>query len=115
MKRVKPLGALCVLDEGETDWKIIAIDVRDPLASKLDDIGDVDTHMPGLLNSTKEWFSIYKVPAGKKRNPIAFDGQYKGAKYEFQVFGLSLQFSKHYPLLGKPLSLYKNVMKHGRD
>jgi hypothetical protein len=34
---------------GETDWKVIAIDVNDPLAAKLNDIKDVETHMPGYL------------------------------------------------------------------
>lgn len=26
---------MALLDEGETDWKVLAIDVNDPLASKL--------------------------------------------------------------------------------
>lgn len=46
---VKVLGTLALIDEGETDWKLIAIDVNDPLASKLNDINDVETVMPGLL------------------------------------------------------------------
>ena len=46
---VKPLGALGLIDEGEADWKIICIDVNDPLADKLNDINDVETHFPGLL------------------------------------------------------------------
>lgn len=28
-----------MIDEGETDWKILAIDVNDELAPKLNDIG----------------------------------------------------------------------------
>jgi inorganic pyrophosphatase len=35
IKQVKVLGAMALLDEGETDWKIIAVDVKDPLADKL--------------------------------------------------------------------------------
>jgi inorganic pyrophosphatase len=35
IKQVKVLGAMALLDEGETDWKIIAVDVNDPLADKL--------------------------------------------------------------------------------
>ena len=35
---------------GETDWKVIAINVEDPLAQKLHDINDVEAHMPGFLN-----------------------------------------------------------------
>ena len=26
---------MALIDEGETDWKLIAIDVKDPLASKM--------------------------------------------------------------------------------
>jgi inorganic pyrophosphatase len=35
VKQVKVLGAMALLDEGETDWKIIAVDINDPLADKL--------------------------------------------------------------------------------
>jgi inorganic pyrophosphatase len=35
VKQVKVLGTMALLDEGETDWKVIVIDVNDPLASKL--------------------------------------------------------------------------------
>lgn len=40
--RVKLLGVLAMIDEGETDWKVIAISVEDPLASHLHDIQDVE-------------------------------------------------------------------------
>jgi len=33
--QVKILGVLAMIDEGETDWKIIAIDVNDPDAPDL--------------------------------------------------------------------------------
>ena len=35
--------------QGETDWKVMAIDVTDPLAENLNDIQDVDKVMPGFL------------------------------------------------------------------
>ena len=38
VKRVKILGALALLDEGETDWKIITIDHEDPLFDQLNGI-----------------------------------------------------------------------------
>ena len=50
---------------GETDWKILCIDVTDPLAEKLNDVSDIETHMPGFLAATVEWFTIYKMPDGK--------------------------------------------------
>jgi inorganic pyrophosphatase len=72
---------MLLLDEGETDWKIIVIDVNDPLAEKLNDIDDVETHMPGLLSATVEWFRFYKVPDGKPVNQVAFGGQFKDRRY----------------------------------
>ncbi len=33
--KVKVLGILAMIDEGETDWKVIAINVEDPEAKDL--------------------------------------------------------------------------------
>lgn len=74
--QVKVLGALGLIDEGEADWKIIGIDINDPLASKLNNIDDVDTHLPGLLDATRDWFRIYKIPTGKPANSFASDGKF---------------------------------------
>ena len=52
--QVKVLGVFAMIDEGETDWKVIAIDVTDPLAENLNDIHDVDKIMPGFLKVGKE-------------------------------------------------------------
>jgi len=59
------LGTLALIDEGETDWKLLAIDVTDPLAEKLNDIEDIEREMPGFIAATVEWFKIYKIPDGK--------------------------------------------------
>ncbi len=59
---------------GETDWKIIAIDVNDPLAEKLNDIDDVEKEMPGYLHETYVWFRDYK---GANGNKFAFEGKAK--------------------------------------
>ncbi|KAK3751997.1 hypothetical protein QZH41_010965, partial [Actinostola sp. cb2023] len=77
IKQVKVLGVLAMIDEGETDWKVIAIDVNDPMAKDMNDIDDVEKHMPGLLNATVDWFRIYKVPSGKPMNEFAFDAECK--------------------------------------
>ncbi len=44
---MKLLGAVALIDEGETDWKVLAIDVEDPLASEIDDITGLEAKMPG--------------------------------------------------------------------
>ncbi len=46
IKQVKFSVSCALLDEGETDWKVIVIDVNDPLASKLNDIEDVERPPP---------------------------------------------------------------------
>ncbi|KND95096.1 Inorganic pyrophosphatase [Tolypocladium ophioglossoides CBS 100239] len=85
IKQVKVLGVMALLDEDETDWKVIVIDINDPLASKLNDIEDVERHLPGLLRATNEWFRIYKIPDGKPENQFAFTGECKNKKYAMDV------------------------------
>ena len=64
---------MALLDEGETDWKVIVVDVNDPLASRLNDIEDVERHLPGYLRATEEWFRIYKIPDGKPEVSFAVE------------------------------------------
>ncbi|KAJ7070895.1 inorganic pyrophosphatase [Mycena amicta] len=85
VKQVKVLGIMALLDEGETDWKVIVVDVQDPLASKLNDIEDVERHLPGLIRATNEWFRIYKIPDGKPENTFAFSGEAKNKKYATEI------------------------------
>lgn len=85
IKQVKVLGVMALLDEEETDWKIIVVDINDPLAAKLNDVEDVERHLPGLLRATNEWFRIYKIPDGKPENQFAFSGECKNKKYALDV------------------------------
>ncbi|KAI0363735.1 inorganic diphosphatase [Pilatotrama ljubarskyi] len=85
IKQVKVLGIMALLDEGETDWKVIVIDVRDPLASRMNDIEDVERQLPGLIRATNEWFRIYKIPDGKPENNFAFSGEAKNKKYATEI------------------------------
>ena len=49
--KVKPLGALAMIDEGELDWKIVAISLDDPKAALVNDVDDVEKHFPVCLFS----------------------------------------------------------------
>ncbi|KOM24944.1 hypothetical protein LR48_Vigan27s001400 [Vigna angularis] len=42
--KVKPLGALAMIDEGELDSKIVAISVDDPKASLVNYVNDIEKH-----------------------------------------------------------------------
>ncbi|KZT30886.1 pyrophosphatase-domain-containing protein [Neolentinus lepideus HHB14362 ss-1] len=85
VKQVKVLGIMALLDEGETDWKVIVVDVQDPLASRLSDIEDVERYFPGLIRATNEWFRIYKIPDGKPENHFAFSGEAKNKRYATEI------------------------------
>merc|ERR1712032_200226 len=58
---------------------------NDPLAPRLNDIEDVERHLPGLIRATNEWFRIYKIPDGKPENVFAFSGEAKSKKYAVEI------------------------------
>eukprot|EP00741_Cyanophora_paradoxa_P006139 tig00000944_g5952.t1 len=91
VKQVKPLGVLGMIDQGEMDWKVLAIDVNDPLASQLNDIDDLQRLFPGLLHATFSWFRTYKVPDGKNENLFAFRGEARNKEYAWDIIMESYQ------------------------
>jgi inorganic pyrophosphatase len=82
---VKIVGVLGLIDEGETDWKLIGIDIRDKLASQINDIDDVENLLPGLLEATRRWFKYYKVPTGKPPNKFALNEEFANREYAQRV------------------------------
>ncbi|XP_071470595.1 inorganic pyrophosphatase 2, mitochondrial isoform X1 [Marmota flaviventris] len=82
---VKILGILALIDEGETDWKLIAINANDPEASKFHDIDDVRKFKPGYLEATINWLTYYKVPEGKPENKFAFNGEFKNKAFALEI------------------------------
>ncbi|CEP20781.1 IPP1 [Cyberlindnera jadinii] len=89
--RVKVLGALALIDDGELDWKVIVIDTRDPLSKQLSDIEDVERDMPGLLDATRRWFREYKLPDGKPKNEFGYEEQFLNASKAIEVIEHSHQ------------------------
>jgi len=70
---VKVLGTLAMIDDGELDWKVIAIRKADPLAGELHDISDVEAKCPGVISGIREWFRWYKTPDGKPLNAFGYN------------------------------------------
>uniref|UniRef100_A0A8C2GK64 inorganic diphosphatase n=1 Tax=Cyprinus carpio TaxID=7962 RepID=A0A8C2GK64_CYPCA len=83
--RVKVLGTLALIDEGETDWKVIVINLEDPEAEDFSDIEDVRRLKPGFLEATLDWFRMYKVPDGKPENQFAFNGEFKNRDFAIKT------------------------------
>jgi inorganic pyrophosphatase len=73
---VKPLGVLAMIDDGELDWKVVAVSVDDPLAKEYNDIDDVPD---AIKDGIREWFRWYKTPDDKPLNGFGFDEKYLDA------------------------------------
>ena len=78
---VKILGVLGMIDDGEMDWKVIAIAVNDPVAMFLNDIDDVPKYLPGCLAAIREWLRVYKICQGGVENKFVFGGEYQNKAF----------------------------------
>jgi inorganic pyrophosphatase len=82
---VKILGCLCLIDEGEADWKMIAISLADPWAPLLNDVSDVEEKLPGTISAIREWFRTYKVHDGKPENVFGLEERCMPAAYALRI------------------------------
>ena len=73
--KVKPLGVYAMVDDGEVDWKVIAIRADDPKAAEVNDVEDVERVFPGELEKVLHWFRDYKMPDGKPANIFGYDNK----------------------------------------
>lgn len=78
---MKVLGILMMIDEGETDWKIVVIDKDDKWAPFLNDIDDVEREMPGMCDAIREWYRTYKIPDGKPPNTFGLGERFMDKAY----------------------------------
>lgn len=70
--QVKVLGTWAMIDEGETDWKVLVIDVTDAEAAKYNDASDVPT---AIVEKCFTFLRDYKIPDGNPPNTFAFNNQ----------------------------------------
>lgn len=73
---------------------MIAIDVDDPLAKDLNDIGDVEKLLPGYVSGIREWFRWYKTPDDKPLNEFGFGEKALGqvGTVDTEVYGKGFVF-----------------------
>ena len=79
------LGCLAMIDDGETDWKVICIATDDVLAPKLNDIDDVERLMPGTISVMREWLRNYKTVDGKPQNAFGMEEKAMNREYTLKV------------------------------
>jgi len=74
MGSVKPcrvLGSLELIDEGETDHKMLCISLDDKDANSVHSLEDLERVKPGHLDRLKDWLKRYKTSDGKPENNLA--------------------------------------------
>lgn len=76
---------MCMIDEGECDWKVVVIDKDDKWAPFINDINDVEEQLPGMLDAIREWYRTYKIPDGKPPNTFGLDEKFMGKAYAEKV------------------------------
>ena len=69
------LGSLELIDEGETDHKIIALRASDPRASSVRSLDDLERSSPGLTARLVDWLKMYKTSDGKPPNEYGLNGE----------------------------------------
>jgi len=74
---IKVLGSLCLIDQGEIDWKVIAINAAE--SERIKSIQDLEK---GRMESIFNWFRKVKTFDGKKENQI----------YKNKIFGIDETF-----------------------
>jgi 3'-phosphoadenosine 5'-phosphosulfate synthase len=70
---VKVLGSLELIDEGETDHKIIVIRSTDKHFDRIHSVYDLDKYKPGVIDKLVDWLKNYKTSDGKPVNRLAQD------------------------------------------
>ena len=83
VKSVYVVGVLGLIDNDETDWKLLAIDVEDPKAKHYWDSRDIEKERIELI---REFFRTYKMDEeGNGENEYAFDGKVQDKAYAHKV------------------------------
>jgi len=90
--KVKVLGCLAMVDDNETDWKVICIAHDDPLASQLNNIDDVERVLPGYVSVMREWLRAYKTADGKPLNTFALEERAVDRDYTMGVIKETHEF-----------------------
>ena len=90
------LGVLGLIDQGELDYKIIAIEATEAHERGIKNLKDYSMKLPNSLEAIKVWFRDYKLLEGKKQNKFVWNGEILSADKAMEILHESNQ---HYKLL----------------
>ena len=89
---VKIVGVLAMIDDGELDWKMIAVNSKDPKFASVNDVADVEREFPGEIQKILEWFRDYKIPDGKPANAFGYDNKCMSAEFAMEIVDETNEF-----------------------
>ena len=72
VQRVRVLGGLALVDDGETDWKLLVVDVDAADAPSWREVSDIPE---ARVSEVREWYRMYKTAEGKGENTYGLDGR----------------------------------------
>merc|ERR1711991_215259 len=75
---VRVVGTLAMIDDGETDWKVLAVP-----AAELAQAGELANE--AAVDAVRHWFRFYKTTDGKPENSFAFDAKLLDEDMTFKV------------------------------
>ncbi|MCI5108860.1 MAG: inorganic diphosphatase [Candidatus Pacebacteria bacterium] len=78
--RVRPVAVMDMIDDGESDNKVIAVPIDDPRWDEVKDLGDVNKH---TLKEIEHFFATYKKVQEKEVSVSGFRGRDE-AKKDFE-------------------------------
>lgn len=87
------LGCLGLIDEGEIDWKVLALEVHEAQRLKVSNMADFEKLHPGRVDEVRNWFRMYKTLDGKPENQFKDDGRLFTKEETLQIV---LETSKQY-------------------
>lgn len=62
----RPVALIHMVDSGEQDNKILAVQARNPRLQEIKDLKDLETFNPHFLKEVKQFFETYKILQGKE-------------------------------------------------
>ena len=80
MMNAKVIGAMKMIDGGDSDDKILAVHADDPQFKYINDIEEVKLHNPQLLEEILQFFRIYKLLDNKKVEVQGWVGRVEAEK-----------------------------------
>lgn len=82
---IKVLGCLILIDQDETDYKIIGINTKSDLYDKLNNVDDLHIQYTRTVEIIKDWFINYKTAEGKSQNKLALNGDIQNKKFAIDI------------------------------